>query len=91
MWVKNQDGLAVVQVDALAVDPAEILNFDPENKDRRAIRIWGSISDHDFVMGVYHDIEEAKEVLSSFVHAIISRNTTVFEMPRAVKQLNEVQ
>lgn len=91
MWVKNQDGLAVVEVQALALDPAEIQNFNPESKDHKVIRIWGSINDHDYVMGVYYDIEEAIEILADFVHAIISRNSAVFVMPKAVKQPNEVQ
>lgn len=90
MWVINQDGLAVVQVGALSLDPAEVINFDPANKDHSFIRVWGSINDHDFVMGVYYDIEEAKEVLNSFVHHIILSDGP-FRMPKAVKQHNEVQ
>ena len=60
MWVKNQDGIAVVSVDALALDPAEILKKDVKN-----VRIWGSIADNDFVMGVYDSVEDAKAVCNS--------------------------
>ena len=77
MWVKNQDGIAVVSVDALALDPAEILKKDVKN-----VRIWGSIADHDFVMGVYDTVEDAKAVLNDFTNAVINKHE-IFEMPKA--------
>lgn len=87
MWVKNQDGLAVVEVQALALDPTDFTKPDIKN-----VRVWGSISDHDYIMGVYNTLEDAKAVLADFAHAIISRNTTVFVMPRAIDvQSKEVQ
>lgn len=77
MWVKNQDGIAVVNTDALALDPAEILK-----EDVKSVRIWASIADHDFVMGVYNTVEDAKAVLKDFANAVANK-FELFEMPKA--------
>ena len=86
MWVKNQDGIAVVSVDALALDSAEVLKKDVKN-----VRIWGSSAEHDFVMGVYDTVEDAKAVLNDFTNAVVNKNE-LFEMPKADEiSVKEVQ
>lgn len=79
MWVVNQDGLAVVEVNALALDPAEVLK-----EDTKVFRVWGSIADHDFVMGTYNSLEEAQLVLNEFTQAI-NGDSKVFRMPKEDK------
>lgn len=87
MWVINQDGIAVVQVQALALDPAEVMNFGKDDK-HKTIRIWGSINDHDFIMGVYGDVEEATDVLIAFASHVQYSLDKPFTMPKS-KILNK--
>lgn len=87
MWVMNQDNIAVVNVEALALDPAEIHNFGKDDK-HKVIRVWGSINDHDFVMGVYGSIEEATDVLIAFADHIQYNDKETFTMPKS-KILNK--
>jgi hypothetical protein len=77
MWVVNQDGIAVVQVDGLALDPVEIAN-------NKIVRVWGSTADHDYVMGTYGSIQEAIEVLDDFKSAVV-KGQKVFTCPKAKK------
>lgn len=83
MWVKNQDGIAVVEVQALALDPSELVS---EEKRKNGVRVWGSINDHDFVMGVYKTVEEAIAVLKDFYHAINLGNKTYNMPPRGANE-----
>ena len=80
MWVVNQDGLAVAKVDALALDPAEVMK-----KDTKVFRVWGSVADHDFVMGAYQSLDEAKQVLEEFNIAVAMGDSKTFRMPEAGK------
>ena len=79
MWVINQDGIAVVQVQGLALDPTEVMN---EEKRKNGVRIWGSISDHDYIMGIYPTVEDAMQVLALFSIAV-SQCENTFTMPKA--------
>lgn len=75
MWVVNQDGIAVVHTDALAIDPADIQHAN-------GVRLWASTADHDYVMGMYGSVDEAIEVLSEFRTAILKGQKT-FMCPKA--------
>lgn len=85
MWVLNQDGLCCVKTDALALDPSEIMS---EEKRKNGVRVWGSTADHDYVLGVYHDLDEAKTVIKEFFD--LPDGTTKYAMPPA-KSSKEVQ
>lgn len=74
MWVVNQDGIGIVKTEALALDIADIKNG--------IARIWGATADHDYVMGVYGSIDEAREVIDDFKTAIL-RGQKVYTMPKA--------
>lgn len=87
MWVVNQDNIAIVNVQALALDPVEIINFGKDDK-HKTIRVWGSINDHDFVMGTYGNIEEATEVLINFASHVQYNPDKPFTMPKS-KTLNK--
>lgn len=75
MWIVNQDKIAVVEADALALDPADI-------KQSHKVRLWASTADHDYLMGVYNSIDEAINVLDDFKSSII-KGAKVFVMPKA--------
>lgn len=79
MWVVNQDNLAIVQVEALALDPAE---FNKEN-NKNGYRIWGSAGEHDFVMGVYKTLEEATDVLIDFAAHVKEQSNAPYVMPKS--------
>lgn len=77
MWIKNQDGISVVKADALALDPVDV-------KQSKQVRLWASTADHDYLMGVYNDLNEAIEVLDDFKSSIV-KGAKVFVMPKARK------
>lgn len=74
MWVVNQDGIGIVKTEALALDIADIKNG--------IARIWGATADHDYVMGVYGSIDEARGVIDDFKSAVL-RGQKVYMMPKA--------
>ena len=82
MWVINQDSIAVVEVQSLALDPAEVCNFGKDDA-HKTLRIWGSIADHDFVMGIYGSLEEATEVLIDFASHVQYDSDKPFTMPKS--------
>lgn len=65
MWTVNQDGLSVVDVEAFSMDLNEVVK-----QTTKVYHVWGSVHDHDFLMGTYTSLEKAKEVVMDFASAV---------------------
>lgn len=65
MWTVNQDGLSVVDVEAFSMDLNEVVK-----QTTKVYHVWGSVHDHDFLMGTYTSLEKAKEVIMDFASAV---------------------
>lgn len=65
MWTVNQDELSVVNIEAFSMDLAEVVK-----ENVKVYHVWGSIHDHDFLMGTYSTLEKAKEVIKAFSSAV---------------------
>lgn len=70
MWVFNQDGLSVVDVEAFSIDLSEVVK-----ENVKVYHVWGSVHDHDFLMGTYSTLEKAKEVIHDFALALKKHGT----------------
>ena len=80
MWVMNQDGLTAIEINAMAIDAAEILN----NKNEGKIRVWGTTSnEHDYLLGVYNNIQDACSVIKEFAQVAAEGKTKLYQMPIA--------
>ena len=82
MWVVGQDKISVANVDALAIDPRDVIMLQDKDVTKRpkVIRVWGHTADHDCVMGAYKQLDTAKGVLEQFMESI-EQKYTKFEMP----------
>ena len=65
MWTVNQDGLSVVNVEAFSMDLNEVVKLTT-----KVFHVWGSVHDHDFLMGTYKTYAKAKEVMKDFALAV---------------------
>lgn len=79
MWVFNQDGLSAVNVESFSVDFNEVVK-----ENVKVYHLWGSVHDHDFLMGTYSTLEKTKEVIQDFTLALKKHGndpTYVYHVP----------
>ena len=82
MKVLNQDGISLVDCEAISIDPRDFMH--KEEDENKTIRIWGSVGDHDFVLGIYPNLVEAMAIIENAKTHFECKPQKVFVMPKSV-------